>query len=243
MSNLPNFMNDLTCPITLELLEDPVSVPCCMKTFSRQALAQYLDNSYNKKCPLCNGSLSNFDVYNVMKNNTIASIIDSMKEQEKEKEKANNSNDNNGQNNKNIWNNKLTQIIDNKGNALPIAELEISITNSQFKVKPSLFVAVVDYSGSMAGNPWKQVESALIHIMSMARYNPSVIVRIIGYSSQASIINFNYKSEEDTNRTIKNMFKSGGTNFQSAFMKIKELLSTYKCDNNDNAVQSRNPKS
>ncbi|POM63338.1 LOW QUALITY PROTEIN: Hypothetical protein PHPALM_21284 [Phytophthora palmivora] len=41
----------LTCPISLDLFEDPVLTTCCGKTFSSEALAQALRR--NPQCPVC----------------------------------------------------------------------------------------------------------------------------------------------------------------------------------------------
>jgi hypothetical protein len=63
---------DLTCPLTLELFVDPVTVPCCGKAFEREDLAQSLLNS--PRCPLCNGDLGKFDVHGTAKNVLLASL-------------------------------------------------------------------------------------------------------------------------------------------------------------------------
>ncbi|KAL3672827.1 hypothetical protein V7S43_002115 [Phytophthora oleae] len=41
----------LTCPISLDLFENPVVTTCCGKTFSSEALSQAL--SQNPQCPVC----------------------------------------------------------------------------------------------------------------------------------------------------------------------------------------------
>lgn len=41
----------LTCPICLELLTNPVMLPCCQQTYCKRCLRQALSNS--GKCPLC----------------------------------------------------------------------------------------------------------------------------------------------------------------------------------------------
>ena len=101
-----------------------------------------------------------------------------------------------------------------------------------FVVRPSLFIAVVDRSGSMNGNPWKQVETALLHIMGLTRSTPFVRTIIIAYDSNAEIINTS-GTEADVYRVIKNMFTGGGTNFLPAFARIKEVLAQYICDDKD----------
>lgn len=229
MNPLNNIQNDLTCPITGALFEDPISVPCCGKAFERPALLQWFDR--NTICPLCSSNLSNFDVHNVAKNTTISSLVDSYK---------------NGQTtltkNKHQWSATLTPVP-----GTTINQLKISIDKSNFVTKPSLFIAVVDRSGSMAGSPWKQVETALIHIMGLSMTaglgNSSVKTVIVAYDSFAEIINTS-GTQEQVNNTIKTMFNGGGTNFNAAFNKVKDVLENYTCSDdpsllhNDNNVSS-----
>lgn len=48
---------ELTCPITQELLIDPVTLPCCGKSVGRQALRSALVASASNSCPLCRAHL------------------------------------------------------------------------------------------------------------------------------------------------------------------------------------------
>src|SRR5439155_20560398 len=131
------------------------------KTFSKLALIQHLEN-VSKKCPLCNGDLSNFDALNASKNLTISSLVESFKELNKNPVQTIPINKNDSK-----WSCSLTPVKNNSDNYIPIAELKISLENAKFVTKPSLFIAVVDKSGSMAGNPFQQLQSSLIHIMSL----------------------------------------------------------------------------
>ena len=49
----------------------------------------------------------------------------------------------------NLWSGSLSPASG------PLYELQLRLTNSLFVTKPSLFVAVVDRSGSMSGGPWR----------------------------------------------------------------------------------------
>ena len=68
----------LTCPISLELLEDPVSTPCCGNAFSRASLRGVL--GAHAACPLCRADIAArfpaFDVETLPKNRTIAAMVD-----------------------------------------------------------------------------------------------------------------------------------------------------------------------
>src|SRR4051794_25658992 len=111
MSN--NSINDhLKCPITLDLLNDPIIVPCCTKAFSRLSLTQHLENK--KICPMCNGDLQDFDPINAPKNVIIAGLIESLQEKPPNKAITN------------IWSSKITPILDNSGNNLYISNMKIA---------------------------------------------------------------------------------------------------------------------
>ena len=81
-----------------------------------------------------------------------------------------------------IWSCEVNMVDDTVG------ELTLSIENAMLRANPSLFLAVVDHSGSMSGNPWNQVKSALLHIEGLSRTNKMVTTTIIGYSDVADII-------------------------------------------------------
>lgn len=49
------------------------------------------------------------------------------------------------------WEAKLVNV------SSTIAELTLTLSKSRFATKPSLFIPVVDRSGSMSGGPWRQV--------------------------------------------------------------------------------------
>lgn len=51
-------MEDGTCPITLCPLVDPVTTPCCKRSFSRSPLLVAL--RHNPSCPLCRADLKSF---------------------------------------------------------------------------------------------------------------------------------------------------------------------------------------
>lgn len=65
---------ELECPITMEVLEDPVTAPCCGRTFSREALHTWWTSS--PRCPMCNGNLSKVNINKLPKNIAMAHMID-----------------------------------------------------------------------------------------------------------------------------------------------------------------------
>lgn len=69
---------ELICPITLNLLEDPITVPCCGRSYSRQSLIHCFDLNI-RLCPICRKNLSNFNPRTVPKNIAISHIINIIK--------------------------------------------------------------------------------------------------------------------------------------------------------------------
>lgn len=226
MNHLNNLENDLSCPISGVLLEDPIVVPCCQKAFSRIELTQYLEISQYKTCPNCRKDLDVFDPLTAPKNIVLAGLVENFIAMQNAQTNTNSV--------KNVtktdpkWTCYVTPVVNNKDETIPVAELKISLENAKFVPRPSLFIAVVDRSGSMAGSAWAQVETALIHIMGLTRSNPFVKTVIVAYDSNAEIINVN-GSLADVTHTIKTMFTGGGTNFVAAFNKIKDVLQNYIC--------------
>ena len=131
---MDNILNDLTCPITLELFDDPITVPCCGKAFSRLALVQHLETAYVKKCPSCNGDLTDFNALKCAKNVTLASLVDAFKEKNPFETIVQNG----VITDEHKWSSVLTRLTDKQNNVLPIGELTIMLENSSFKVKPTL---------------------------------------------------------------------------------------------------------
>ena len=83
-----DILDTLTCPITLELIEDPVQLPCCGKSVSRAALIQALE--FRDVCPLCRSNLSDFDASQAPPNRDLISIIESIQKKNEETEKKKN---------------------------------------------------------------------------------------------------------------------------------------------------------
>lgn len=213
---------DLYCPITHNLLDDPVTGPCCNTAFSREALKLHLGVTLT--CPKCNSDLTAFDVENAPADIMITGMIQKLQHQGVHLTPSCNAVTN--ETNLQDWNATVTPLYNDKGKALNIGQLKLSLTNAKFVAKPSLFIAVVDRSGSMAGSPWKQVETALLHIMGLTTSNPMVKTIIVAYDSSSEIINTTGTQSEITNK-IKTMFTGGGTNFKAAFDKVKEVLGKY----------------
>lgn len=199
---MEHLREELKCPLTHDLLDDPVSVPCCGKAMSRVPLAEWL--SRRQVCPCCNGDLSHFDVMTAAKNVVLAGMVDAISNripavEVKEQE----------------WKCSLTPI---KAGSR-VAEMKLVLEEAKFATRPSLFIAVVDESGSMSGQPMDQVRMALRHIEELAKINEQVKLVIVSYSSGAVVI-------QDIDEYGK---RCSGTNFRAAFAKIDEVLRSYMC--------------
>jgi uncharacterized protein len=220
-------MDDLKCPITKDFLVDPVTVPCCGKAFSRASLRECLASN-DTTCPACRGDLSNFDVQNVAKNVVLESLVESMC----------------GPNlaapvEEHQWKCILRPVHrpDSPEEHCQVAELDLRLSKSRFVLRPTLFICVVDVSGSMAGSPWAQVEAALIHMMAISKRNPLLKTVLIRYQSYADIVELDDEDSDETrNLIIKNMFTGGGTNFIHAFEKVQEVLQKFAASDISNVT-------
>ena len=217
------FIQDLICPITLELFTDPINVPCCGKVIDRQALITNFSCG-NFKCPMCNLEFPDiFDPITAVKNVIISGLVETYIKQKNEPTELP----------KHRWSSHLTSILNPKDNSpIGVGELSINIYDSKFNPFPCIYILVCDASGSMGGGPFKQVESALVHIFALSQNNNAIKPVIVVYESTARIININLavQSQEEINQIIKTLYTGGGTNFRSAFSKIKDVLEHYNND-------------
>jgi len=193
--------DSLKCPITQELLEDPIVLPCCNNAISRQPMIDWYSN--NSVCPLCRTDLFEigFDPSTASVNHTLANLISSFLSE---------SENVNVNVNVHKWDATLETINDD------VSMLTLSVSNSKFVTSESMFIAVVDNSGSMSGNPINQVKSALKHICGIIT---DISKKLIVYSSTASTMDF-------TQSNIDSLSGTGGTNFINAFAEIEHILRT-----------------
>ena len=214
---MENILETLTCPITLEIIEDPVQLPCCGKSVSRIPLK----NAFKviKNCPLCRKDLSSFDIDNAPTNRTLSAIVEAIKLSHSHKVIKDHQ-----------WLSNF-EWIDQKNPY--IGKLSLNIIRANFKTKKSIFIAVVDKSGSMSGKPIEQVKTALEHIIGLTSLKVSSIeTRVILYSSTANCLPImNDKSMIDNLiNLVKKIRADGGTNFLAAYDKISDNLESLRGD-------------
>merc|ERR1711964_270873 len=66
---------DFCCPITDDLMEEPVSLNACGHTFEERALREWLDGG-NKTCPHCRKQIDSPESYPFQTNWSLKSLID-----------------------------------------------------------------------------------------------------------------------------------------------------------------------
>ena len=201
------------CPITQCLFVDPISVPCCGQTYSRNSLIQCL--LFKQECPMCRGNLEQFNAASAAKNVVIASLIE---------EFADGIRLHNTNQKLLDWKINSQLVVDRTGNSTGEYYQTIQLNDANLSIRPTLFIAVCDRSGSMIGKPWDQVANALLHMIGLSNGSRIVQLGCIMYESTAEIIDVSKINRNNINQ----YFTGGGTAFNTAFCKIGELLRANK---------------
>ena len=225
-SNIPE---DLQCPITCDLLEDPIISPCCGRAFSRSSLINCLEAS--DFCPICKSDISNFDVMNSPKSVNLNYMIDSFKKNALSAEHV--------ENKINIspeWKAEIKIVPTYGVYQTVIGRLEIKNINNKFNYK-TLLVPVIDKSGSMAGSPIKQVQYSLNRLLDLTYNNPNIMTTMITYDDRALSTDVN-KSNPISHyaNIIDRISGGGGTSFKSAFNEVIKICDKYKSDDDISSV-------
>lgn len=219
---------NLVCPITADLLEDPILMPCCGKNASREPIAIWFANS-GHTCPLCRAELPNFNPNTVTRNRDKASDVEDFKRRKAGPAvfaKAAPAPEAEPDNREQRWSASITPVTDATGKITPISELKLNLEGATIIPKPSLFIAIMDRSGSMSGNPWRQVQAGLTHIVSLAATNPLVRVEVVAYQSHAHVVDLGVTLASATN-AINALQAGGGNNEIDAYAKVADVLARY----------------
>ena len=220
MNNDSNIPKELEDPITLDIIDDPITLGCCGRVVSRQSVVNSLKNSLN--CPLCAQNMGNFDPIAAPKVVNMAYMIE---EYHRANPKPNVPTDNN--NNTNQWNVNIEYVV--TGNTVYQTVIgELNISNPKFKNFSNLLLAIVDKSGSMSGKPIQQVQYSLRRLVEMTFRTPTLMTCIVPYCDTASSvlidrINGIQFYENVINGLSQNM---GGTSFRAAFDEIIRVAQT-----------------
>ena len=214
-------MEDLLCPITLEYLETPITLPCCGKAVSKLPFLQHYE--YNKNCPMCRQDLSHHDVANIPVSVNLAYLVERAQapvpvpiiEAEEDSTLA-------------ITIHKLPnrQFM----SKTVIGQMQITNTNQKIMFK-HLVLVVTDRSGSMSGNPLTNTKYSITRIIDATYKNKHLITQIITYddSAQSYEVNTSLPMVHYEN-IVKLMQTGGGTSFNAAFRRIEAICDQYKSD-------------
>lgn len=207
-------IEDLTCPLLLTLLEDPITLPCCGKSVSRAPIIQWLNQSHHKVCPVCKSDISNFDALNCPKAVNINYMIESLKNKSIKEVKQDS------------W---TTTISTFQNGQTVIGKLEIRNDNESHKFK-TLVLSVIDCSGSMSGGPIKQCQYSLNRMIDLSYKNKQLISNVITYHDRAKnyTIDTNELIEVYRQEAAKLGLGSGGTSFTAAFDEIIKVITLHE---------------
>lgn len=219
-------IDDLTCPITHELLEDPVALPCCGRAISRSAV---IDCMYHSPyCPMCKEDISHFDTINAPKLINLAYMIENIKNNATETTQPQ-------QNNSDKWSATIEKVPLSTTYKTVIGKLQISNENKKSCFK-TLLVPVVDESGSMGGSPNKQVKYSLNRVLDNTYKYNHLVTNIIAYDDKATTTVIDTYCHIDFYKgAVERIGRGGGTSFRSAF---DEIVKTCKANKNNTDISS-----
>lgn len=185
--------NDLLmCPILQTYFEDPITLPCCGKTISRQPLIDHFNASGHKICPCCRGDNANFDPVAAPTSKDMVYLVEqAMKAANPQAPAA--PNPAAAEDRVAKWKGKIIRLQDaNAAYQKVIGRLEITNTNNAFNFK-TLIIPVIDESGSMSGNPITQARYACQQVLNVVYQNPNLETSIVSYESTAQTIHIDKK--------------------------------------------------
>ena len=254
MADVPR---ELECPISMELLVDPVSVPCCGRTFSRAPLHTWIGG--NPRCPMCNGDLSHCNVSELPKNVVIAYMVEDFTKKSAPIASSSASpstvfSSAVSEPLERSWSvslNKLTgygrtvigclDILpkDPKGSASGAYSSSSALpsTSSNLSQFKTLIIPVVDESGSMSGNPTTQVRYSLHRIVDLVFDTPHLLAHVVCYSDRAHSFKIDKsRPKADSEAAVNIVGCGGGTSFKSAFSEIIRVCKGYGADSSITSI-------
>lgn len=136
------------CPITQSPFVDPIMAPCCGNSFERDALVQWLETS--SECPLCKGSLDDFDAPNAVRNRSL--LIESPSESLMEPVR------------------NVSDYIANTANFGDFNVTKIALRDTIYD-DSYVNIIIADSSGSMGGGRWNAVVRGIKYLHSVCPRN------------------------------------------------------------------------
>ena len=234
-------IEELEDPITYELMEDPVSLPCCGRAISRESLLMHFVNT--PLCPLCKMSFSDYgidtesDIKKMPKQKNIAYHVEQAKKngvdlykEEHKKPKC-------------PWRCRLNIIESNTPyNNTVLGKLTFcSKHKSPFK---TLVVPVIDVSGSMGFSqtegtvPLEQCKHAARRIVELTYKHDHLITEFVTYSTDRDSFSINKNQPKEENmQLVNNICIRGGTSFSEAFLEIMDVFKKYNNEDDISHVE------
>lgn len=230
-TNVSINIEDLTCPILMDLFEQPISLPCCGKAISLQPFVTY--HNLHGNCPLCKSDLSSLDPTMLPQNVNLAYMIEQvksggnptnqivqlqlLKQQQQQSVQV-------------AYKAKMQCLCNNSKVSQSIIG-KLSITSNKNLAFKTLLIVVVDESGSMGGFPNKQCKYSLHRFLDLTYKHKHLVSSIVTYDDTARITHINTSHPRSQYETIIDAVgRGGGTRFSSAFEKIVQVLDVNKDD-------------
>lgn len=221
-------IEDLKCPVTLDLLEEPVGLPCCGKSISREPLMSYY-KSGKTNCPNCAvafcdskiHSIGDIEYLPVQKN--VSYLV------EQARATMSDSDSDSDDDIESDWSCKIDLLETNASSDRTTLGKMSLVCKKKTEFK-TLLIPVIDISGSMGGSPLQQCKWAVEHMIDLAYRNDHLLMEVVTYQSTAyeyPIIKTKPK-KETIDHILQEMNRSGGTVFASAFDSIVNVIKKYK---------------
>ena len=208
---------NLLCPISMCVLEAPVMVPCCGRSYSRESLLRALRQ--RPACPLCCASLADFDAHNAPPNRSLEDAVERALAAASDTTAAGAAAPPPTLTDLTApadWAVSVTHLADDSG-ATHAARLSIQCGNQRLcRAEPQLLILVLDISGSMHSTPSSASDSPLSQAM-FARNALVDMARMAGPASNVQLATVAYNQSFVLEPTESQMRRGGGTSFLAAF--------------------------
>lgn len=221
---------NLICPITLELFVDPVTLRCCGNSFSRTELM--LTAAANGRCPKCRANLSTDEVENTPTNRALAYQCEELSKTSVQVEKESIIEPSESSEPLDLTG-EIT-LLPSVGPRRKVGYLELKSDKLVAKYR-HLVIVVVDRSGSMGGNPTRNVKYSLRRLVDATYRNPTLLTNIVYYDDciESYYVDTGLPASQ-FHQIINSTDARGGTSFTVAFKEIDRIC----CANASNPLVS-----